>query len=147
MNYLLCCSALFFALSLYKPHRYEWLTLAVVTLLVSVNTMLFDHNGSILYWNRAIITFFGAMVLIKRQTTLGFYQSIILLAALSMYAFLAYHVAGGTHGTIREFYTGVIHGLVVCQLIAIFPTIWSCYSDYNSVGRARLVNLQRNSRT
>lgn len=132
---------------MYKPHRYEWFTLAVVTLLVSVNATLFDHNGSVIYWNRAIITFIGAMVLIRRQTTLSFYHSIILLASLSMYAFLAYHVAGKTHGTIREFYTGVVHGLVICQLVAVIQTIRSIYHSYSANNRARLVNIQRDSRT
>jgi hypothetical protein len=132
---------------MYKPHRYEWFTLAVVTLLVSVNTMLFDHNGSIIYWNRAVITFVGAIILLKRKTTLSFYHSIILLASLSMYAFLAYHVAGGTHGTMREFYTGVIHGLVVCQLLSIFPTLWAAYRNYITSRFTRLVHLQRDSRS
>lgn len=147
MNYLLCCSALFFALSLYKPHRYEWFTLAIVTLMVSINTMLLDHNGSILYWNRVVITFVGAMFLIRRKTTLSYYHAIILLTTLCLYGYLAYHVALNTHDTIRSFYGASIYGLVVCQFISVFPTLWAAYRSYCSSDSTWLVNLQRNSRS
>jgi len=145
--YLLYCSLVFSILSTYKPHRYEWFTLAIVTFLVAINTLLLDHNGSILYWNRAVITFTGAMFLIRRKTTLGFYHAIILLTTLFMYGYLAYHVAYNTHDTIRTFYRATIYGLVGCQFISIFPTIRACYRDHCSDSRARLVDLQRNSRT
>ena len=145
--YLLYCSLVFLILSTYKPHRYEWFTLAIVTFLVAINTLLFDHNGSVLYYNRAVITFVGAMFLIKRKTTLVFYHAIILLTTLFMYGYLAYHVVYNTHDTIRNFYRATIYGLVGCQFISIFPTIWTAYRDYCTDSSARLVNLQRNSRT
>lgn len=144
--YLLCCAILFALLSAYKPHRYEWGVLAIVTLLVSINAALLDHNGSALYWNRAVITFVGAMLLMRRKTTLGFYHSIILLTTLCAYGILAYHVADGTHGAIRELYKATIYGLVGCQFIAVFPTIWAVYRDHRSDCRAWLVHLQRDKR-
>jgi len=145
--YLLYCSIAFLLLSIYKPHRYEWFTLSIVTFLVAINAMCLDNNGSILYWNRAVITFIGAMFLIRRKTTLGFYHALILLCTLLMYGYLAYYVALGTHDTIRNFYKATIYGLVGCQFISIFPTLWSAYRSHCANSSAWLVNLQRVTRT
>lgn len=120
--YLLYCSIAFLILSIYKPHRYEWFTLSIVTFLV-------------------------AMFLIRRKTTLGFYHALILLCTLLMYGYLAYYVVLGTHNTIRNFYKATIYGLVGCQFISIFPTLWSAYRSYRSSNSPVLVNLQRNSRS
>ena len=145
--YLLCCSVAFILLSIHKPHRYEWLTLSIVTFLVAVNTMLLDPNGSILYYNRAVITFIGAMFLIRRRTILGFYHAIILLIALFMYGYLAYHVANNTHDTIREFYKAMIYGLVWCQFISVFPTLRATYYRVYRDRRASMGYLQGDSRS
>ena len=145
--YLLCCVVLFAVLATYKPHRYEWCVISIVTVLVLLNTTLLDHNGSVLYWNRAVITFVGAIALLKPRSVLGFYHSLILLATLCAYGTLAYHVAEGTHQLIRTEYKAFIYGLVGCQLISVFPTIWAAYRDFNSDSGADLEHLQRNSRS
>ena len=117
--------------------------LAVMTSLVWANSVMFDRNGHELYFNRAFLTFIGALFLCARRNYLGYGHALILLATLATYGVLAYHVAMNTHDEIREAYKAAIYGLVGCQLIGIFPTLRCIYRDINSSRRAWVVNLQR----
>ena len=134
-------------LAIYRPSRIEWLTLCVVTVINFVLTCVLSNEDPMLYKLVPTVTFVGAVGLCIPRTTLGFYHSIILLVTLVAYAALAYDVAHGMHILIYNNYEATIYGLVGCQLIAIFPTIWLAYSDYHSDIRAWLVNLQRVTRT
>lgn len=142
MNYLLCVAALFLALSTYKPHRTQWLIVGIMSLSLWINVQLCDVDGNVLYWHRAFIVMAAAVTLCITRTALGFYHAIILLTTLVTYAALAYDVAHGRHILIYNNYEAFIYGLVGCQLIAIFPTLWAAYRDYNSNRRARLEHLQ-----
>ena len=143
MNYLLCSSILFGLLAIHPKYRYEWSVLAAMTFFVWLNSVSFDRNGTQLYFNRAVLTFVGALLLCVRKNYLGYGHALVLLATLIAYGTLAYHVALNTHDTIRETYKATIYGLVGCQFIGIFPTVRLAYRDINSSCRAWLVNLQR----
>ena len=147
MSYLLGCSIMFAILAIHPKHRYEWLVLAFMTFLVWVNSVMFDRNGHELYLNRAILTFIGALLLCVRKNYLGYGHALILLATLATYGVLAYHVAMNTHDEIRAAYKATIYGLVGCQFIGIFPTVWCAYRDINSSSGSWLVNLQRYTRS
>ena len=147
MSYLLCVAFLTFILSLiYKPHRTVWLLISGMSFLLWANVHMFDPQGVVLYWHRAIIVTITGGLLIRHGSWLGFYHSIILLVTLVAYAALAYDVAHGMHVLIYNNYEATIYGLVGCQLIAIFPTIRLAYRDHHSDIRAWLVNLQRATR-
>lgn len=147
MLYLALCAVLFGVLAIYRPSRIEWLTLCVVTVINFVLTCVLSNEDPMLYKLVPTVTFVGAVVLCIPRTTLGFYHSIILLVTLVAYAALAYDVAHGMHILIYNNYEGFIYGLVGCQLIAVLPTLWSAYCDYNSNIRTWLVNLQRYKRS
>jgi len=146
MTYLALCAVLFGVLTLYQPHRREWLTLCVVTVLTFILTCVLSNEDPLLYKLVPTITFVGAVILCIPRTTLGFYHAIVLLFTLVAYAALAYDVAHGQHILIYNNYEGVIYGLVGCQIIAIFPTLWAAYRDFNPSGCSWLVNLQRYTR-
>ena len=141
------CAVLFGVLSIYRPSRTEWLTLCIVTVINFVLTCVFNNEDPMLYKLVPTVTFFGAVGLCIPRTTLGFYHSIILLATLVAYAALAYDVSQGMNILIYDNYETTIYGLVICQLIAIFPTLWAAYRDRDSSRGAWLVNLQRYKRS
>jgi len=147
MDYLLCISALFLVLSKYEKHRTPWLILCVMSFALWVNVQLCDVEGVVLYWHRALIVTAAGVLLLKNASVLAFYQAIVLLATLVTYAALAYDVAHGRHILIYNNYEAFIYGLVGCQLLGIFPTLWAAYRDFNSSRRAGLVNIQRYNRT
>ena len=133
---------------LHKDHRSIWLIVSACMLLQWFNVQFTDVEGVCRYWNRAVITTVaGTCLLIRPRSWLSFYHSIVLLVTLVTYAALAYDVAHGRHILIYNNYEAFIYGLVGCQLIAIFPTLWAAYRNYHSSCRAWLVNLQRYTRT
>ncbi len=148
MSYLLCVAFLTLALGLmYEPHRDVWLLVGGMSFLLWLNVHLFDPEGVVLYWHRGIIVTVTGTLMLRHGSWLSFYHSIILLVTLVAYAALAYDVAHGMHVLIYNNYEAVIYGLVACQLIAVLPTVWAIYRDYHSDSRARLVNLQRYTRS
>ena len=147
MTYLVVCAVLFGALAIYRPHRKEWLTLCVVTVLNFILTCVLTNEDPLLYKIVPTVTFVGAVVLCIPRTTLGFYQAIVLLATLVTYAALAYDVAHGRHILIYNNYEAFIYGLVGCQLIGVFPTLRAAHRDFNSSRRVGLVNIQGHNRT
>lgn len=132
MNFMLLLALLFIMLSIYGQHRIEWITVAAVTALVWLNLHLLDHNDTRLYFNRAIITFAGAAILTSRGSFIGYYHATIFALTLLAYSALALDVSQGRHILIYNNYEAVIYGLVGCQLIGIFPTVWAIYRDIDS---------------
>lgn len=141
MFFMLLLTILFLAMASYKAHRVEWLIIATVTVLVFINLHLFDSNDPRLYWNRAAITFLGASALCVRCSFIGYYHAVVFVLTLCAYGALAYDVSQGAHILIYNHYEAVIYGLVGCQLIGIFPTIWSDYRDWHSSYRAGMADL------
>jgi hypothetical protein len=129
---------------MYRPHRKEWLILAVMTILVWINTDVFDRNDQQLYINRAVITFIGGTMLVLRRSFIGCYHSVILLLTLCAYLALAFDVSQGRAILVAgETYRTIIYGLVGCQLMGIFPTIFAAYRDRNSNNFISVANLSR----
>lgn len=146
MIYLLLCAILFSALALHKAHRTEWSILAVMTFVNFILTCVLSSEGEILYVLVPVVTSAGAMSLCSRRTTLGFYQAIILFVTLIAYGALAFDISRGEHVLIYNNYEAVIYGLVGCQLVGIFPTIWAAYRDFTAGRSAWLFDNKRNKR-
>lgn len=140
MIYLLLCAIVFWLMSVIGKNRREWLTLAAVTIINFVITVIFDRNGTTLYALVPITTSVGAYVLCKCWSQLGFYHAIILFTTLAAYAALAFDVSQGRHVLIYNNYEAVIYGLVGCQLISVFPTLWVAYRDHIASRGNWLVN-------
>lgn len=148
MNYLFFISALMFIVAMvYEPHRYVWLLVAVMSLLLWVNVQLTDVEGICRYWNRSVIVTATGLLLLRHGSWLSYYHALITFVTIVAYAALAYDVTQGRHILIYNNYEGFIYGLVGCQLIAIFPTLWAAYRDHDSSRSAWLVNLQRYKRS
>ena len=148
MNYLFYSGVIYLVIGMsHKEHRSIWLTVAACMLAQWVNVQLTDVEGVCRYWNRSVIVAATGLLLLRRGSWLSYYHSLITLAVLVAYAALAYDVTQGKHILIYNNYETAIYGLVTCQLIAIFPTIWSACRDYHSDIRAWLVNLQRATRS
>lgn len=145
--YLLYCSVLFAVMAVPKRHRVEWAVLAVLTAATWFNKEMLDRNGDALYILRASLTFIAAILLVRTRSTLGFYQAIILLCVLLAYGASAYDVAIGKDVLIYSNFRAWIHGLVACQLIGIFPTVWDIFRDLTSSGRTGGQHLPRRKRT
>jgi CDP-diglyceride synthetase len=145
--YLLYCAAAFALMAVPKRHRFEWAVLAVLMVLLWCNKEIFDKNGVAVYAIRASLVLAGSMFLLVPKSLIGFYQSIILLCVLIVYGALAYDVAIGRDFLIYNNFETVIYGLVACQFLGVFPTIWDCYRDHYSSGRARGKHISRIKRT
>ena len=143
---LLYCALAFLFAAVPKRHRYEWLVLSVLMVAFWCNKEFFDRNGDALYVIRATLAFVGAILLTRPRSWIGFYQSTVLLAILVAYGMLAYDVATREYSLIYDNYETVIHGLVICQLFGILPSIWDCRDDWLSVCRFTINNLQRSKR-
>jgi len=130
-NYLLFSGSLFSVLSMITKNKTEWLTIAILSFLLLANKSIFDHNGEILYYVRGFATSIAAIILITRLTALGFYQGLILILSVIAYLFLAYDIATDSN-LIFDNYGAVIHGLVFCQFLGVFPAIRNISNAINA---------------
>lgn len=144
--YQLCLAALFASLAVYRPHRYEWGVLAILLLSTWTNTIVFSNNDIELYFIRAVLTTLACTALILRGSTLSMYQSVILLLTLLAYGALAIDVAQGERVLIYNHYEAIIYGLVIFQLIGVYPTIRAGYSDWVAGRKPRLEYFQTGKR-
>ncbi len=127
--YLLCCAVIFALFAVPVKHRFEWSCLAILSVFLWCNKSIFDISGAILYYNRAVFTFIIGLLLVRRFSMVGIYQAFILLLMLISYGLLAHHVSIGHAGWYYNNYENVIHGLVICQFIGIFPIVWDRDND------------------
>lgn len=127
--------------------RYVCSLLCGLNVLLLIVTTFCDRNGDTLYWLRTISTTAVAVLACIPRTTIGYYQSVVLLATLCAYAALAYDVSQGQHVLIYNSYETVIYGLVACQFIGIFTAIRYVNYDHIKRGVRSFLHLQRNQRT
>ena len=144
--YLIYCAIVFAVMAVPKRHRFEWAVLAVLMVLLWGNKELLGKNGDALYVIRASLVCVAAFLLASRQSFIGFYQAIILLCFLIAYAALAYDIAAGEDLLIYSSFGAWVHGLVACQLIGVFPTVWDCCHRLYSSGRVGRKYLPRSER-
>jgi hypothetical protein len=148
MNYLFYSSVIYLVIGMsHKEHRSIWLIVAACMLAQWVNVQLTDVEGVCRYWNRSVIVTATGLLLLRHGSWLSYYHALITFVTIVAYAALAYDVTQGRHILIYNNYEGFIYGLVGCQLIAIFPTLWAAYRDHDSSRSAWLVNLQRYKRS
>ena len=114
-------------LSTHKKFRFEWRVLSGLLFLTWVNVQIFTPVDSELYFIRSLLTLFAALTLLKSGSLFGLIHSLILLLTLIAYGMLAYDVSQGVHILIYNYYGAVIYGLVICQLLTVFPTIRAGY--------------------
>lgn len=130
--YLVYCSLIFILIAILKNQKFEWGLLALLSVLLWCNKETFDVTGSVLYYNRAVLTFVISLILISRKTMIAYYQSVVLLFMLMAYCALGYDVSINAHYLIYNNYENVIHGLVICQFIGVFPSVWRRDNDRNA---------------
>ena len=140
----LALAAAFGLLAIFKQVRQVCLLLSALNIFLLFTTTLCDKNSDTLYWFRTIGTTLVAVLACIPRTTIGYYQSIILLSTLCSYGALAYDVSQGRHVLIYNSYETVIYGLVACQFVGIFTAIR--YVDYDHIKRGvrSFLHLQRN---
>lgn len=126
--YMLLMSLLFLILSIHERYRFEWLVLSGLLFMTWVNTCLYEAVDPELYFIRSVLTIIAALLLLKPKSIMGFCHSLILLLTLIAYGMLAYDASQQAHILIYNYYEAVIYGLVICQLIACYPTIRAGYS-------------------
>jgi hypothetical protein len=132
-NYLISCGLVFLVLSAKTKNKKEWLAIAILYFLLFANKSIFDRNGEILYYVRGLSTSFVAIYLMTRLTASGFYHGLILILMVAAYLALAFDVSQGRHILIYNNYGAVIHGLVFCQFLGVFPAIRNINSTINAV--------------
>ena len=130
-NYLLFCAMLgvFFALWSDK-NTWVWAIIGFVFYCLWVNKTYLDVTDMRLYYIRAFIAFFTALIFILFMTKFSLYQAFIQLLILCAYGALEYDIAQGAHILIYNNYEAVIYGLVASQFIAILPELWTRISNY-----------------
>lgn len=133
-HYLLFASALAIAFAFWsKENTWVWAILGFVMYCIWVNKSYFDVLDMRLYYIRAFIAFFTALVFVFFLTKFSLYQAFIQLLILCAYGALEYDTEQGAHILIYNNYEAVIYGLVASQYIAVFPELWTrCYNYYTS---------------
>jgi hypothetical protein len=117
---------------------------AVVYFAEWVNVQSFDLDNQCLYLSRSVIVFSGAIALCSNRTLLGYYQASVLAMTLCAYLLVEYDAGHGTN-LIYDNYEAVIYGLVGCQFIGSFPTIWSACRDFFAGSGASVANILRSA--
>lgn len=131
--YLMWTSLMFLTIANVSKHKIEWFILSVLCVLLWLNKSIFTNTDDALYYIRAFMCFISALLLSYNRTKIGLYQAFILFLILSSYAALAFDVANNKHILIYNNFEGVIHGLVSCQFLGVFPEIWGfCYNIYTA---------------
>lgn len=125
--YMLFMSILFLVLSIHETYRFEWRVLSCLLFMTWINVCIHSSTDPELYFMRAVLTIIAALLLLRVKSKFGLLQSIILLLTLIAYGMLAYDVSQQAHILIYNYYEAVIYGLVICQLISIYPTIRAGY--------------------
>ena len=141
-NYLLFSGVLFLILSKITNNKTEWLVIAVLSFLLLANKSLFDRNGEILYYVRGFATSIAAIYLMTRLTVMGFYQGFILILSVVAYLALAYDISQHKHVLIYNNYGAVIHGLVFCQFLGVFPFIRNINRTINATNNINPYNYK-----
>ncbi len=118
-------------MSILRHGRTEWRVLAGVSLSEWSSAHIFAESWSALYWSASAIAFAGAFFLSLQRSLLGYYQASILAMTLCAYWLVEYDAWNGTN-IIYDNYETVIYGLVGCQFLGVFPTLWSAYRDLAS---------------
>ena len=136
-SYLLGCSLLFFVIANYSNDKYEWLTIALLSLALLCNKEYFNNTEDALYYTRSLLSFCAAKVLISKHTRLSLYQAFIQMIILFSYAALAYDVANNKHIIIYNNFEAVIHALVVCQFIGVIPELRNSICNIFSISFSR----------
>jgi hypothetical protein len=131
--YLIYCAVAFAVIAYWSSaNRFEWSILAALSIILWCNKSFFLNTDQTLYYVRAVLAFISARLLIYDLSKFGFYQAFIQLLILVAYGCLAYDVANNEHILIYNNYGAVIHGLVACQFLAIFPEIRDRVNHSNS---------------
>ncbi len=130
--YMLFMSILFLVLSAHEKYRFEWRVLSGLLFMTWINICVYSSTDPELYFIRAVLTIVAALLLLSVKSKFGLIQSIILLLTLIAYGMLAYDVSQRAHILIYNYYEAVIYGLVICQLISIYPTIRAGYIYFSA---------------
>lgn len=114
---------LFVALALRGRDRASWSIVSAVCAAEAFAWAAYGHNDPELYVIQSTAALLGGVALVHVRTSAAIWQATIFALTLCAYAALAFDVAKGRSVLIYDNYEAVIHGLVACQLIGIFPAV------------------------
>ncbi len=131
MIYPLICAAAFYSLSKLKRDAGAWRILAAVAVGEWLSLSALGGHEVVVHFAVSAVAFAGALALCSRRSLLGYYQASILAMTLCSYWLVEYDAWNGTN-IIYDNYETVIYGLVGCQFVGSFPTLWAAYRDIAS---------------
>lgn len=114
---------LFVALALRGRDRASWVIVSAVCAAEAFAWAVYGHNDPELYVIQSTAALLGGVALVHVRTGAAIWQATVLALTLCAYAALAFDVAKGRSILIYDDYEAVIHGLVACQLIGVFPAV------------------------
>jgi len=113
----------FVVLALRGKDRASWVVVSVVCAAEAFAWAVYGHNDPELYIIQSTAALLGGTALAHIRTSAAVWQATVLALTLCAYAALAFDVAKGRSILIYDDYEAVIHGLVACQLLGVFPAV------------------------